>query len=373
MRSRRKLLFGFLTAGLVLAVVETASCTFFHVQRERFTFYAPERYAVDDDDLEKLASYHDPTLGWKKPYPSPFGERPREREYPSALLATFGDSYTHCDEVEDDETWQTYLSRSIGQTVYNFGVGGYGTDQAYLRFREDYPKVRTPVVALGFTSDNIKRVVNVYRKFFYRNTGIPATKPRFVLEDGGLRLIENPIRSVDELPRLKDPAFLRTLGRHDLWYNKDDDPVLRFPYTAILFHRGFWREVRHSGEIDDVDPRPWEDLWQHPDSRQIMFRLFDRFVADAREWQAEPIVMILPKRGEVLERFRTGRPPDAIRRVRDYTASVGYEVFDGVEALATAAASEREILAFYDGHLSAAGNEALARALHAHLQGHGHL
>ena len=237
MSRRKTVLFATGTIALVLLVVELAACGFFHTQRDNYTFYDPAQYAVDDGALPKLREYYDLELGWKKPFPSEFGERPREEAYAESMMATFGDSYTYGDEVDDDETWQTYLSRSTRKNVFNFGNNGYGTDQAYLRFREDYPEVRTPLVTLGLTVDNIKRVVNVYRKFFYSKTGIPATKPRFMLEGGQLRLIENPIRGVDDLERLKDSRFLAEIGKNDLWFNRDDYPELSFPYTAILFNR----------------------------------------------------------------------------------------------------------------------------------------
>ena len=52
-------------------------------------------------------------------------------------ISTFGDSFTHCDDVKNNETWQAIMeSYDSNIEVINFGVGGFGLDQAYLRYLE---------------------------------------------------------------------------------------------------------------------------------------------------------------------------------------------------------------------------------------------
>jgi hypothetical protein len=48
-------------------------------------------------------------------------------------INTYGDSFTQCHQVSDGETWQEYLAGHLGEPVRNFGMGGYGVYQAYLR------------------------------------------------------------------------------------------------------------------------------------------------------------------------------------------------------------------------------------------------
>jgi hypothetical protein len=367
----RKLLFSSFALLIMTMGIELLCFGFCMLQKDDYTWFEPQKYVIDDETIERrLSPYFHPTLGWKKPYETPFGERPREIDYPEAILATFGDSYTHCDQVENDETWQTYLSRTVGADVYNFGGGGYGTGQALLRFREDYPEVGTPWVGLGLITENINRIVNRYRKFYYHKTGIPMTKPRFLLEGGELTLIENPIRERGGLARLKDPAFLKQVGEHDVWYDRNDYPRLAFPYSRILFNRSFWLEVYHGklgDRINDVDPRPWADLWSEDDARKLMFALFDRFVAEAREMGARPVILLLPMQHEVLHRAETGRSPGDAQWILAHGRERGYDVFDGIAALAAEAGDTREIETFFDHHLTAKGNEVLARRLHRFL------
>src|SRR5580704_5995225 len=53
-----------------------------------------------------------------------------------ACASAYGDSFVWGEEVPPADGWIEQLSRRIGCRVANYGVSGYGTDQAYLRFRK---------------------------------------------------------------------------------------------------------------------------------------------------------------------------------------------------------------------------------------------
>ncbi len=56
-------------------------------------------------------------------------------------INTYGNSFTQCQQVSDGETWQEYLAAHLGEPIRNYGVGGYGVYQAYLRLlREERTK-----------------------------------------------------------------------------------------------------------------------------------------------------------------------------------------------------------------------------------------
>ena len=73
-------------------------------------------------------------------------------------INTYGDSFTHCDQVSDGETWQEYLAAHLCEPVRNFGVGGYSVYQAYLRMLRE--ETRTPAKYIIF---------NIYENDHYRN------------------------------------------------------------------------------------------------------------------------------------------------------------------------------------------------------------
>ena len=80
-----------------------------------------------------------------------YGDRP-------CRINTYGNSFTHCDQVSDGETWQEVLAAHLIEPVRNYGVGGYSVYQAYLRMIQE--EAQTP-------GDYI--IFNIYYDDHYRN------------------------------------------------------------------------------------------------------------------------------------------------------------------------------------------------------------
>ena len=76
--------------------------------------------------------------------------------------------------------------------MINFGVGNYGIDQALLRMKREYPKNKTDSVILAIVPETISRIVSIWKHYYeYGNTF--GFKPRFILKNNQLQLIQNPI------------------------------------------------------------------------------------------------------------------------------------------------------------------------------------
>ena len=126
--------------------------------------------------------------------------------------------------------------------VLNFGVKGFGTDQAFLRYKKDGIKYNSHIVLIGFMSENIFRNVNVFRPFYLKNTKFPLTKPRFILEKNKLVLLNNPTQNLSDYNKiLDDPVnMISTLGTNDFYYQRkykkgpfDSLPSVRLIKTAL--------------------------------------------------------------------------------------------------------------------------------------------
>jgi len=333
----KKILRTVLLLLIPLLCIEGASFLFFKNFGRNFSLITSNSFLITEDRIPTVKRSFNAGLGWKIPADTPFGERPRGRNYPHALMSTFGDSFTYCDEVRDTETWQEYLAEMLKMSVINLGNSGYGTDQALLRFREDYQKVKTPLVALGINTENILRIVNNYRKFLYAQTGIPLTKPMFRLVDGRLTLVENPLKSAAEIEKLRDPDFIRQIGSLDYWYRHQELPRLQFPYCGIFFNRFFWKELGlklKGRSVDELHAQLTIDPWQDPQAVDLMFAIIDAFVAEARQQGGVPLIMLMPQEHEVLIKLRDGRHVRPVSMLTDYCASKHYLFFNGVDALA---------------------------------------
>jgi hypothetical protein len=365
-RSAKRLLFIITFAVLCLCVIEFLCFVFFTSFRSRFTFYDLRRYVVKETDIDLLPDSYDMELGWDSSYETDFGERPRAVSYDDPLIATFGDSYTHCTDVRHDETWQTYLSALLEADVYNFGTGGFGTDQAFLKFKSVYPRLKTQIVVLGVVTENINRIVNVYRPFYFPKTGILLPKPRFRLIRDRLVLIENPIRGTEEIERLRDIRFIQKMGENDWWYNRDNFPVFGFPYVKILFNKRMWLEAfygKTNREISDIDPRPWENLWKQQHATDLMFKIIDAFIQSVESYDALPVIMILPMQDQVYRAVCTGENPLGVAMISDYCKRRNCLCFNAVDALARNVGKTEEITQLFIVHVSAKGNRIIAEEM----------
>jgi hypothetical protein len=370
----KNILFWLMLLILMLGTVESICYLTFKHFKKRFTFFDSNQYLGDEINIKDAYQKYHPERGWDKVYPTKFGERPRSIEYNKPLISAFGDSYVYCYEVKHNETWEEYLSALLKNDVYNFGTCSYGTDQAYLKFLSLFPEVRTPVVILGLVAENINRIVNVYRPFYYENTLIKLTKPRFILKQDRLFLLPNPVRSSDEIRFLRNAYFLSQIGKNDFWFNRDRYPEYGFPYLKILFNKRIWLEIIYSRKpnmISDLRPRPYVNLWKDAGSTTLMFKIFESFIANSKDLNAVPIIMILPSKSEVIEKFKHRKSSIVEKKILDFCREHDVLVFNSIGALANRANSVSEIESFFNGHISSKGNQIIAEVLYDFLKENG--
>lgn len=89
-------------------------------------------------------------------------------------IVCIGDSFTHGDEVLFEQTWPYFLEQQTQASVLNLGVGGYGIDQATLRYIKFSPKAK--IVLLGLITGDFERA---YTQIYGLTRGGLKTKPIF--------------------------------------------------------------------------------------------------------------------------------------------------------------------------------------------------
>lgn len=200
---------------------------------------------IDDylSSSSKTVLLYDSLLGWT-PRPNgkskdglynynSFGVRSAPFEYPISppqgvlRIAIFGDSFTHGDEVPFENTWGYYLKDNLNEAnidaeVINFGVGGYGMDQAFLRWKEHGHKFSPHIVIFGLQMVDVNRNVNIIRPLSNRWTNIPFSKPRFILTGEGLKLINVPTIPLKEIPNVLENIETWDLARYEYHFNSGD-------------------------------------------------------------------------------------------------------------------------------------------------------
>ncbi|MEM7022936.1 MAG: hypothetical protein AAF637_10110 [Pseudomonadota bacterium] len=321
------------------------------------------------DTRKYKAGLYDPDLGWDyepessyeqvnragQPYRMSWGEDGARSDGISDVepyIATYGDSFIAGEEVNDQETWQYYLSEAIGKRVLNFGTSGYGTDQSLMKFRKHVEESQIlPVTVLGIFEENIKRNLNEFRPFYRPADGIVlGFKPRFSCEPH-LDLKPNPLAEFEE-----DAAALREIAESTARTDAYAQAKIRFrfPYSfrvgQILLE---FVRVR-SGMSSWLVPASL-DLWQDPEALRLMDCIIEEFLEICRRNDSVPVILFIPKAPS-----RESRAPYA-----DFAEQLAKRHSDAVviDAGALEFDSERFLVTPTGGHVSPYGNRIIADAL----------
>ncbi len=143
-------------------------------------------------------------------------------------VAIVGDSFAFAELVAFEDSWGHLLEANSGGAlqVLNFGVGGYGIDQSYLRLKKDIVAWKPDVVIMGFPLADIYRTVTVYPFVNWPEWSMPFSKPRIVRDGGALKVLNLPAiaptaifakSSITDLPHLEyDAGYSAHEWRHSL-------------------------------------------------------------------------------------------------------------------------------------------------------------
>lgn len=370
-------LYGFIIlCGGLLLFVETFSFLVLHYvikPSDSWSFYNSP--TIEQAEFKRYLQQRDPFLGWPPPaqigtkaYDSA-GARPTPAfpEPGNECVAIYGDSFTYASDVDHKYAWGNVLSEKLRCRVANFGVGGYGTDQALLRFLHGKSDP-SELVILGIYPHNIMR--NVNQNHFFLNTGdVFKLKPRFILQGDTLRLVDIPDFTFDQFA-----ASFQKPGdfyRHETFrVGSPDGPIqLSFPYI-LTFAKYFSSErVRHL-----LFGRPgWLGFLaeSHPSrSLQITTKIIQKFQDEARRRNKKMLALTFPTPSSINYLKRSGENVlDPLLKKLEYNGidfldlhkpllkKLGGESFCSILGNTTAC----------NGHFNAAGNRMVADAVHARI------
>jgi hypothetical protein len=281
-------------------------------------------------------------------------------------IATFGDSFTHGDGARTGGSWQEQLEKLVPELeALNFGVPGFDPGQALLRYRREGVRFHPHVVLIGSMSENIKRVVNTFRPFYLSRSGLPFSKPRFVLRRGDLVLAENPIRSMKgyrELLRNPEEVLPR-LGKNDFFYQSNQQrrrldvlPSVRFFDAAgdAYFHERIYENGLYNTRSE---------------AYKVLVAVLETFYRDALADGSLPVIVLFPERRDIVRVLNDGKPV-AYQPLVEHLRRAGYrfiDVMDGFERYD----SSGEMARLRYSHYPKQGNEMVALHLRDTLESEG--
>lgn len=290
-------------------------------------------------------------------------------------IAAFGDSFVYCNEVANAESWPALMEAMFPYLeILNYGVGGYGTDQAYLRFMIEGGVLAPDVVIMGFASVNLGRAVNVYRRFI-SNRDLPLVKPRFIPgPDGDLLLLGSPLKEAADYGKyLENPRKVIELGRYDYWYEPAvyENPLYDLSATVrvltTLWVRARRRYLEREGLLEGGGFLRAVEFNSHSTAFRIETMLLERFRSEVAASGALPIVVIFPDRDSVAGARRGRRK--VFDPLLDHLEKRAMAYVDLSDAFVAEAKEAGESRWFMPGdHYSGDGNRTIAAWLARELE-----
>ncbi len=232
------------------------------------------------------------------------------------LVSSYGDSFAFSRHVNDDETWQWFLSEKTRTNVLNFGVGNYGADQALLRFKRHHEESPAAITLFMVVPETISRVLNIW-KHYSEYGNLLGFKGRYKLESSGtLDWINNPIHSIDDYDNIQSIAsgIQKEDDCYKLRFKKD---LLKRPYLLnilkrpnrhlrllyLLFKRK--RELKRANAKESVINAPWafilqqnrefiKTLYASSRHRSLLKKILIAFKHAAIERGTKPVFIMAP-------------------------------------------------------------------------------
>lgn len=279
----------------------------------------------------------------------------------TARIAIFGDSFAHGSEVGFEESWGARVQQILDRPdrpveVLNFGVPGYGMDQAFLRWEQEGRAYPPAVVVFGLQVENAGRNLNLLR-VLYDSADLPFAKPRFVESRDGLELINVPVPAPEDVVRIVEAIDQWPLVKHERYYQPD------------RYRRHPWRYSRLVGMLEGListGPRGQLEGELPADQRRLALGIIDRFGRSVQAAGARFVVVHFPRRGDLDRARADGRLPnlDFLEAVGEMTPVVRIDR----ELLERAGDGDLAPLFSPGGHYSAEGYGLLAAAVAARLQ-----
>lgn len=148
-------------------------------------------------------------------------------------IRCYGNSFTHCSQANNNETWEEYLGAHLQEPVRNYGVGGHSVYQAYRRMLNVEKKLSGGYITLNIWDDDHYRNLDAWRsiRFGYGSRcGFTLPHLRVDVAKGLCQQRENVSQTAEHLFKLCDEEYL--------WYTFKDDPVLKMVLGARQAGKG---------------------------------------------------------------------------------------------------------------------------------------
>lgn len=298
-----------------------------------------------------------------------FGERKNIKSAKNYNFASFGDSFVFCRYVKNNQTWQEILSKSVLSRGLNFGVGNYGLDQAYLKYKNTKVPKTVKNIYIGFVPETLSRCLCSW-KHYHEFKNIYAFKPKFLLSKGKLKLVENPIKDINSFDNI-DKIIYKLRKKEFFYTEKFIKHKLTFPYTFSvlrnpqynfkLFYYSALKNLKINNNkiyefIIENNCKTNDDYYLNKKNRLLIREIMFEFLKLSKKKKHKISFLIFPQKYDLLlEKKNYHNFFSELKK--------NFNIIDFTEIFEKDDINKIYLSAQYGGHLSSYGNKIVANTL----------
>jgi hypothetical protein len=227
-------------------------------------------------------------------------------------IHTYGNSFTQGHQVSDGETWQEVLAAHFCEPLRNYGVGGFGVYQAYLRLlREESQGTGAPWLIFNIWGDDHWRSLMSWRWVTFTPRSATSMAPflfhanpwrhaRLDSTNGQLDEKPNVCPNPDDLYKLCDREFVRATFADDEYLRlhiamrtgRTADPAPLESMAAVCQFRGL------DLSSEDSTRKTCEELL-HAYAARVSSLIFDKLDKFVRELGKKLLVLLTYPQGSI--------------------------------------------------------------------------
>lgn len=276
---------------IIFLIAEFFAFIFIYFVIPKNVYYFPK---LITQDINIYNNNKHSILGWdiKNENKDKYGARndPNSDLYQNICVEVYGNSYTYSEEVSDKNSWPAILSKLLNCRVLNYGVGGYGSDQSFIKFQIKNRK-NTKVIFLNHLSENILRNSSQLRNLIYPNSEI-ALKPIFILKENKIELIP--------LPAIENYEFFYNLEKElkfDYFVPDRNSGIQNLPSFPMHFISLF-KVLKHfhvkAKLMGYIRHEPFYDIDHKSNSFEVTKKIFQNFINITNDNNQFGIITIIP-------------------------------------------------------------------------------
>jgi len=294
-------------------------------------------------------------------------------------ITTFGDSYTFCRQVKNSQTWQELISKNKNEFVSNYGVGNYGLDQSYLKFKKTKINKNSKIIIFSFVPETICRIQSAWKNYLEFGN-IHGFKPFCILKNNRLIIKKNPLKSFHKFNNLQN--IINYTKRIDRFYKeKYLKYYIKFPYVISFFKNfkfniKFFYLILKNGKIKNfkilnrkIFPVIMENniklshsLYKEKYSQKILEKLIYKINSNINNQNKRCYFLIIPQLNDLKSSSRLN-----YQKFFD-SLKIKYKILDLTKDFLKIKDYQKfYINDKYGGHLNKKGNKFISRIIIKHL------